>query len=193
MKLTVNEIFYSLQGEGRRTGEASIFIRLAGCNLKCPFCDTDFSAGKVMTVYEILEKISGYPCTWIVWTGGEPALQLTGNCLQFFKNAGYRQAIETNGTLPLPAPLDYIACSPKERYETIREHIPAVNEIRLPVQKGDNLPDISILPYADSYLVSPVFDGNAMNRENIDYCVSLVRRNPQWSLSLQTHKLIHIA
>lgn len=114
MSLTVNEIFYSLQGEGGRTGEASIFIRLSKCNLACSFCDTDFEFGNRMTLDEILAEISQYPCQWIIWTGGEPTLQLKDETVAFFTEKGYKQAIETNGTRRVPAGIDYITCSPKQ-------------------------------------------------------------------------------
>jgi organic radical activating enzyme len=192
MKLNVNEIFYSLQGEGKRAGEASIFIRLTQCNLACTFCDTDFAQGTDMDLDEILAVLKEYPCRWIIWTGGEPTLQLKDEHLLFFKGKGYKQAIETNGTNPVSPLIDYITCSPKHRYAKIKEYIPRVDEIRIPVKWGDSLPDIKILPIADSYLVSPIFDGDKIVRTNVEYCVHLVKENPVWALSLQIHKLIHI-
>ena len=192
MKLNVNEIFYSLQGEGARVGEPSVFIRLTKCNLSCVFCDTDFFTGKDMEIMEILDAIKPYPCKWIIWTGGEPTLQLKDCHLMPFKKAGYNLAIETNGTLPIPSLIDYISCSPKEHYEDVKRLIPKVNEIRIPVEDGDILPDITMLPHADKYFISPVFDRDKPNRRNIDYCVNLVKLNPQWALSLQVHKLINI-
>jgi len=192
MKLNVKEIFYSLQGEGGRTGEASIFIRLTKCNLSCSFCDTDFADGQDMTAGEILKNISRYPCKWIIWTGGEPTIQLTNEVLLYFKEAGYNQAIETNGTNKIPALIDYIACSPKKNYERVKKINPIVDEIRIPVQKGDVLPDLKSLPDARKYFLSPVFNGNEINAENIAYCVGLVKDNPDWTLSLQIHKLINI-
>ncbi len=192
MKLTVNEIFYSLQGEGGRVGEASIFIRLTECNLACDFCDTEFTKGKEMSIDEILTVIKEYPCQWIIWTGGEPTIQLEDKHLAVFREHGYKQAIETNGTRKVSELIDYIACSPKVNYETIKNRIPAVNEIRIPIKKGDALPDISIFPKADNYYLSPIFDENRINQENVDYCVDLIKQNTQWSLSLQIHKLIHI-
>jgi organic radical activating enzyme len=192
MSPVVNEIFYSLQGEGGRAGQASIFIRLAKCNLACDFCDTDFASGKAMSVLEILEKIRFFGCKWIIWTGGEPTLQLTGKIVDFFKKNGYLQAIETNGTNKVPAGIDYIACSPKRGFETVKNLIPEVDELRFPMKKGDLLPDISILPKAKRYLLSPIFDGQNIVRENVDYCVELIKQNPQWGLSLQMHKLIDI-
>lgn len=192
MKLIVNEIFYSLQGEGGRSGEASIFIRLTKCNLACSFCDTDFADGDVMTIDEILEEIKQYPCKWIIWTGGEPTIQLKDEYLAVFRKHGYKQAIETNGTRLVPSLIDYITCSPKQDYETIKSRIPVVNEIRIPVKVGDTIPDASIFPKADNYFLSPIFDGDKINLENVDYCVEQIKLNSQWELSLQVHKLIHI-
>lgn len=192
MKLNVNEIFYSLQGEGGRSGEPSIFIRLTQCNLTCSFCDTDFAHGDDMTLVEILETIKQYPCRWIIWTGGEPTLQLKDDHLAFFKAHGYKQAIETNGTKKVPSLIDYITCSPKKNYETIKTRIPFANEIRIPLKEGDILPDISVFPEADKYFVSPIFDADKINLQNVNYCVELIKQDPRWTLSLQIHKLIHI-
>ncbi len=192
MSLKVNEIFYSLQGEGGRTGEASVFVRLSGCNLACSFCDTDFAYGKPMSEQEILDEIGHFGCNWIIWTGGEPTLQLTDETVSFFKENGFLQAIETNGTRRVPAGIDYITCSPKQYFEKIRALIPQVDELRFPVQKGDPLPDISLLPKAKKYFLSPIFDEMNIIPENVAYCVELIKANPQWVLSLQTHKLIGI-
>jgi len=192
MKLTVNEIFYSLQGEGGRSGEASIFIRLTQCNLACSFCDTDFADGNDMSLEEILGVIKAYPCKWIIWTGGEPTIQLRDEHLVFFRSHGYKQAIETNGTRRVPSLIDYITCSPKQRYETIKSHIPKVNEIRIPIAAGDMLPDTAIFPEANYYFLSPIFDADKINVENVNYCVELIKQHPEWRLSLQIHKLIHI-
>jgi 7-carboxy-7-deazaguanine synthase len=192
MNLNVNEIFYSLQGEGGRTGQASIFIRLAKCNLACSFCDTDFERGVKMSLEEVLKEIEQYNCKWIIWTGGEPALQLNDKIVAFFKERGYLQAIETNGTKRIPSGIDYITCSPKQNFEIVKELIPEVDELRFPIQKGDPLPDISILPKTNRYLLSPIFDNDKVIQENVDYCISLIKDNPVWALSLQTHKLIGI-
>lgn len=192
MKLIVNEIFYSLQGEGGRQGEASIFIRLTKCNLSCSFCDTDFHSGIEISLDDIAEKIKQYPCKWIIWTGGEPTIQLKDEHILFFKQLGYKQAIETNGTKPVSKHIDYITCSPKQNYTKTVEIIPTVDEIRIPLKVGDPLPCITTLPLADNYYLSPIFDGNDVNKENISYCVEQILNNPQWKLSLQIHKLINI-
>lgn len=192
MNLNVNEIFYSLQGEGGRSGQASIFIRLAKCNLACSFCDTDYERGVKMTTDEVLKEIEPYGCKWIIWTGGEPTLQLNDAIVELFKEKGYLQAIETNGTRKVPSGIDYITCSPKQQFEKVKLLIPEVDELRFPIQQGDTLPDLSILPKAKHHFLSPIFDDLTIIQENIDYCVSLVKENPSWALSLQIHKLIGI-
>ena len=193
MNLKIKEIFYSLQGEGGRQGEASIFVRLSGCNLNCAFCDTDFSGGEDMTREQILSQIRKYPCHWIVWTGGEPTLQLTDECLLFFKNAGFHQAIESNGHKPLSTLLDYTVVSPKYITDNIKNTNPKVDEIRLPVCSNDFIPPIESLPKAHNYFLSPIFSNHAsQTKNNIDYCVEQIKQNPQWRLSLQIHKIIGI-
>lgn len=194
MNLNVNEIFYSLQGEGGRQGEASIFIRLTHCNLACDFCDTDFETGQDLSLEKILSEISPYHCHWIVWTGGEPTLQLTDEVLLFFKSKGYKQAIESNGLKPLSKLLDYTVCSPKGIHMSAVKKINSkVNEVRLPVKSGDRLPEIHELPEADYYFLSPVFTSKSQTTaENINYCVELIKENPEWRLSVQLHKLINI-
>jgi len=193
MSLKVKEIFYSLQGEGGRQGEASIFIRLSGCNFKCPFCDTDFSGGDEMTPEEILQTIRAFSCRWIIWTGGEPTLQLTDAILQFFKQAGYRQAIESNGRQRLSALLDYTVVSPKLQYgeDYALRCNPRVDEVRLPIQAGQQIPDIQIFPLAQYYFLSPVFEESLQNtKRNIDYCIEHIMQHPRWRLSVQLHKLV---
>ena len=193
MNLKVKETFYSLQGEGGRQGAASIFIRLSGCNLKCDFCDTDFSGGEDMSWEAILFLIEQYPCRWIVWTGGEPSLQLTDACLLFFKQAGYSQAVESNGYNRLSELLDYTVVSPKGQKDYARKINPRVNEIRLPVQENDCIPPLESLPKAEYYFLSPIFTENqAETKANIDYCVKQVLQCPEWRLSLQVHKWIGI-
>lgn len=192
MNLRVNEIFYSLQGEGGRTGEPSIFIRLSKCNLSCSFCDTEYETGIKMSIEEVLNHIEQFSCKWIIWTGGEPTLQLTDEVISIFKEKGYKQAIETNGTRRVPNGLDYITCSPKQEFHIIKNLIPEVDELRFPISVGDALPDINILPKANKYYLSPIFDDKKIIPENVEYCIDLTMKNPPWALSIQMHKLIGI-
>lgn len=197
LTLTVREIFYSLQGEGSRAGEPSIFIRLAFCNKDCWFCDTDWSFGTNMTLNAIFEEISQYDCKWIVWTGGEPTLQLDDAIVEVFKDAGYKQAIETNGTKVPPAGLDYITCSPKVDTGRLKRSFRDrhVGEFRYPVgEEGMEPPPISELPHADYYYISPLFLGEVKKRfqldgKNLQDCINFVKDTPGWRLSMQQHKI----
>jgi organic radical activating enzyme len=193
MNLNVKEIFYSLQGEGGRQGEASIFIRLTGCNLKCKFCDTDFAEGRDMNFGQIMAIIKQFPCKWIVWTGGEPSLQLTDEILLFFKKQGYLQAIESNGHKKLSDLLDYTVVSPKGNPAYAKEQNPEVDEVRLPVKKGMDIPPLDLLPAAKQYFLSPIFtSGMQSTNANLYYCVKYIKLHPEWRLSVQMHKLIGI-
>lgn len=110
----VNEIFYSLQGEGCFTGTPAVFVRLSGCNRVCPFCDTDFVAFTTMSADEILAEVGQYPADHVVITGGEPTLQLDDALVEKLKSQGKFIQIETNGSRPVPPGVDWVTCSPKE-------------------------------------------------------------------------------
>ena len=101
-KKRINDIFYSLQGEGHNTGRAAIFIRFSGCNLKCPFCDTDFSQYEELSDDDIIERIKDFPSRFVVLTGGEPSLQVDTPLIDKLHAHGYEIAMETNGTHPVP-------------------------------------------------------------------------------------------
>lgn len=198
--MKVKEIFYSIQGEGGRQGEASIFIRLANCNLNCWFCDTDWTKGIEMSLEQIQNEIKDFNCKWIVWTGGEPTLQLNDSILSYFADLGYKQAIETNGTNKVPSLIDYITCSPKNEVslKDLHNNFPeGVNEFRYPISDDVKIPSIKSLPYADNYFVSPIFTGEVkkrfeLNEQNINKCIDFVLKNTDWKLSLQIHKILNI-
>jgi organic radical activating enzyme len=191
--MKINEIFYSLQGEGHFTGRPAIFIRFAGCNLRCPFCDTDFLTFTEMTEEEILATISRYPAHFVILTGGEPSLQLTPSFIAALKEAGYFITIETNGTHPLPTGIDWITLSPKSAFvkhaEVVLEYC---NELKL-VYNGKVNPKDFLSIKADEYYLQPCDTGNEMAnavilQSTIDYC----KKHPLWSLSLQMHKIVGI-
>ncbi len=200
MKIT--EIFYSIQGEGARAGEASMFVRLAGCNLTCSFCDTEFASG-VEWDNETLESQmhlklpiwKGRPADisrWIVWTGGEPTESLTEDTVFWFKEHGWKQAIETNGTNPVPRGIDWVCCSPKVAEHVLAKNFPrGVDELRYVRHAGQPAVPVPLIP-AKRLFLSPMFDGDKPNQENLRHCVKLCLENPQWSLSLQLHKLIRV-
>jgi organic radical activating enzyme len=194
-KLKVVEIFNSIQGEGANVGKSATFIRLSNCNKNCSFCDTDWDKGTEMTVEEILTEAQRYSSKMIIWTGGEPTLQLTAEILNEFKN--FYQAIETNGTNPVPYGIDYISCSPKVGINTLNRNFDSVDEFRYPVVVGDKIPSVDELPLATNYFLSPIFVGEEkkhleINKRNLDYCLLLIQQDPRWRLSVQLHKLLNV-
>ncbi len=110
----INELFYSLQGEGFHTGTPAVFIRFSGCNLKCDFCDTRHESGTLMTDEELLERVSAFPCRMVILTGGEPGLWIDDDLVEKLHALGKYVAIETNGTCVLPEAIDWVTCSPKQ-------------------------------------------------------------------------------
>ena len=109
----INEIFYSLQGEGFHVGTPAVFVRFSGCNLKCEFCDTRHKEGVMMSDEEILEQVCQYPCKTVILTGGEPGLWVDEDLVAALHKAGKYVCIETNGTCVLPESIDWVTCSPK--------------------------------------------------------------------------------
>tara|TARA_Y100000590_G_scaffold469106_1_gene654900 strand:+ start:508 stop:1116 length:609 start_codon:yes stop_codon:yes gene_type:complete len=198
MKLKINEIFYSLQGEGLRAGEPSIFIRLQGCSAKNScfksgvICDTNFEDGTDWDLDVIKSFIKKYNCKWIVWTGGEPLDQLTEKIIDFFKP--YKQAIETSGIHKPPNNLDWIVLSPKINENLIlKKFIPRnkddfhCDELRWVRKYLDEIPITKIK--AKKYYISPHFDKETINDKNLKWCIDLCLNNPKWSLSIQQHKI----
>jgi 7-carboxy-7-deazaguanine synthase len=196
-KLKVVEIFHSVQGEGRNTGRAAVFVRLANCNKDCWYCDMgdEMTAGEILDEVQKFSSPTDYPNNLIIWTGGEPTLQLTNDVLELFE--GYYNCIETNGTKPVPTKIDYITCSPKVSPEILMKNFKFVNEFRYPIAEGSVIPSITTLPPADHYYVSPMFMGEEkkrfeVNEKNINFCIDFVKKNPAWKISLQTHKMLNI-
>lgn len=193
--MKVTEVFYSLQGEGYRTGQPSVFIRLSGCNLTCSFCDTDFESSVEWTPEQIeaeIKKRGWGHAKWIVWTGGEPTLQLTDAIVEHFKAAGWKQAIETNGSHPTPTGIDWVACSPKVAEHVLVKSFPnGVDELRYVRHAGQPGIPKPMIPAKQKYL-SPSFDGDKLNQKNLAHCIKLCLENPEWTLSVQSHKLTKI-
>ena len=210
----VNDIFYSLQGEGRNTGRAAVFVRFAGCNLRCPFCDTEFDTFREMTAEEIVAAISQYPARFVVLTGGEPTLQVDEAFVDLLHQHGYEVAMESNGTRPAPNNLDWLTVSPKESprgamNEDGGTRLP--NELKVVFDENTD-PETYLLPPSlqskaaepsASFLLprenppllylQPCDTGDAeRNARIINRCVDYIKAHPQWRLSLQTHKLIDI-
>ena len=205
MTYAVKEMFLTLQGEGMQAGRRAVFLRMAGCNLwsgreadraraQCRFCDTDFvgtdgenggryAAGALADRTAALWGRGARPL--VVVTGGEPTLQLDAPLIDALHAAGFEIAIETNGTLPAPAGLDWICVSPKAGTEIVQRR---GNELKL-VWPQAGIDPAALLGWDfDHFLIQPMdcVDAAAARAAAIDY----VMRHPRWALSLQTHKLL---
>lgn len=196
MKKKVNDIFYSLQGEGRNTGRAAIFVRFAGCNLRCPFCDTDFSGYREMSDEDIIAAISSYPSRFVVLTGGEPTMQADDNFIALLHSHGYEVAMETNGTRPVPAGTDWVTVSPKEPFtgKAGRLAVSSCNELKCIFDENSMTTAHHELLCngitADYYYLQPCDTGDAVRNKVITAaCIDYICNHPKWRLSLQTHKL----
>ena len=205
----INDIFYSLQGEGHNTGRAAVFVRFAGCNLRCSFCDTEFDTYREMTDDEVVAEISRYEVRGtryedckplIVLTGGEPTLQVDEALVHQLHQHGYWVAMESNGTRPAPGNLDWLTVSPKfngEAWHLLQDgkqpdEVKIVFDLETP-RRLENL----TLPYPNvqpPYLfLQPCDKGDtAANATIMSACIDYIKRHPRWRLSLQTHKLIGI-
>jgi len=205
----IKEIYYTLQGEGQYSGRPAVFCRFSGCNLWsgieadrhkaiCQFCDTDFwgldgENGGKYTAEELSTKLSSlWPegnidDKFVVFTGGEPLLQMDASMNEIVHSHGFEIAIETNGTIEVPEGVDWVCMSPKANTDII-------------VRKGDELkviyPQFGIDPqdfekidFTHLYL-QPM--DNAYLEENTVACIEYCKVNPKWRLSIQTHKLLNI-
>jgi 7-carboxy-7-deazaguanine synthase len=197
----VNEIFFSLQGEGMRAGTPNVFIRLSGCNLTCNKaedgfdCDTEFVSGRAMSVEEVVEearrvtrRAGNTADIGVILTGGEPALQLApqGDPLIAALRDCFRPvAIETNGSYPIPEGITWSTCSPKVAEHAVK--VERCDELKYVRGYGQGIPKPKAK--ANHYLISPAFDGGLLDPRALEWCIELVKENPEWRLSVQQHKL----
>jgi 7-carboxy-7-deazaguanine synthase (Cx14CxxC type) len=203
-------MFYTLQGEGAHAGRPAVFCRFAGCNLwtgreqdrssaVCQFCDTDFvgtdgeGGGKFADALTLAQRINSfwpdtYPASkYVVFTGGEPLLQLDLALIDCMHAQGFEIAIETNGTIVVPTGVDWICVSPKVGAQLI---VHKGNELKVVIpQIGQELADYEALDF-DHFFVQPM-DSPFIAR-NTTLAIDVCKRNPKWKLSLQTHKLLQI-
>lgn len=205
----IKELYYTLQGEGAQTGRPAVFCRFTGCNLWsgreedretaiCRFCDTDFwgmdgENGGRYSAEELASKVRGlFPAAaggrpYVVCTGGEPLLQLDEPLVGAFHSAGLEVAIETNGTLPVPAGVDWVCMSPKAGTEIV---VKRGQELKLVFPQPGAEPE-RFLGWSFDYFFLQPMDG-PLREENTRLAVGYCLQHPQWRLSLQTHKYLNI-
>jgi 7-carboxy-7-deazaguanine synthase len=208
MTYQVKEIFYTLQGEGANAGRPAVFCRFAGCNLwsgreedrasaVCRFCDTDFvgtdgpDGGRFRRADELADAIASrwtaHGQRFVVFTGGEPLLQLDAELIAAVHARGFEIAVETNGTIAAPAGIDWICVSPKAGAPLVQVR---GHELKVVVpQPGLSLDELAALPFERRYL-QPM-DGPAA-AANTDWAIAHCLRDPRWRLSVQTHKVLGI-
>ncbi len=186
----INEIFYSLQGEGFYTGTPSVFVRFSGCNLSCPFCDTDHNQGVMMTADEIAAAVNAFPASHVVLTGGEPSLFVDDELTAALQ--GHFIAMETNGTHPVAAGVDWITMSPKSDFVDGAEPVlTECDELKL-VYTGQNLDRYASFAARHHFLQPCDYGDAGKNRLLLKECIQACLDNPVWRLSLQTHKYLDI-
>ncbi|MDP9018705.1 MAG: 7-carboxy-7-deazaguanine synthase QueE [Candidatus Eremiobacteraeota bacterium] len=189
--LQINEIFYSLQGEGSYSGVPAVFVRLAGCNLSCDFCDTDYSLKSFASIEQIVEAVRrlGGECPMVILTGGEPLAQAeTLPLIDALARDGRRVHIESNGTILTDLPHNvWLTVSPKERLTDGMAK--RANEAKLIVDQRVPLEWLSRFPTETPVFLQP--EGN--KPENIALAIDAIKAAPRrLRLSLQTHKMIGI-
>ena len=210
MRYQIKEIFYTLQGEGAMAGRPAVFCRFTGCNLWsgreedraqaiCTFCDTDFRgtdglnggtypdaehlAMKIASCWPDLSKGTPY----VVCTGGEPLLQMDVAFTQAVKKYGFEIAVETNGTKPIVAGIDWVCVSPKSTTNLV---VTEGNELKLVYPQIDASPEQFEKLSFEHFYLQPMDGENAKikERQTLDYCL----KNPQWKMSVQVHKWLNI-
>ena len=205
-KYSVHKIFGpTIQGEGGMTGTVCHFIRLSGCNMwdgrpetraesTCPFCDTDFLSHTLMTADQIVEELQALGIVyWVTISGGEPALQVDQRLIDALHSAGYMVAIETNGTKPLKAQLDYVTVSPK--LPPAQTVITVCDCLKLVFPHPNPLITPEAFDYvrADTRYLQPLdAEESSATQANIQLVLECLYRNPQWKMSLQTHKMLGV-
>jgi organic radical activating enzyme len=190
--LKVTTIFYSIQGEATHIGKASIFIRLYGCNLECPFCD-DLLHTEKYTHYayeEILNQISKYPSKHIIITGGEPSIYDLNDFIEFLQKHNYYVSIETNGfNFCNISNADWITYSPKDWTQI---DLTYADEFKFVVNRQTDIGPLLGLRTTKPMFIQPENGLHIPNMENIQHCINLVQQYSHFKLSVQMHKFLAI-
>ncbi|MBR3603250.1 MAG: 7-carboxy-7-deazaguanine synthase QueE [Elusimicrobiaceae bacterium] len=191
--LKVNEIFYSIQGEGPHSGMAAVFVRLAGCSMGCDFCDTKyaFAQGEMLSIAQIVQQMSQHPCRNAIITGGEPTEQDFAALAVALKKEGWTVHMESNGAQVADvSAIDFLVISPKKYVS--QEMLKKAHAIKIVVGQQSDLQDLkSYFQYANER-TAVCLQPESNLQENIDLCVKLIKQNPFLRLSLQMHKMAKI-
>lgn len=197
VKYPVMEHFYTLQGEGRYTGQAAYFIRLGGCDVGCVWCDVkeswDEQAHPLMSVEELVREASSHPARIVVITGGEPTLHDLQPLTQALKEAGFRTHMETAATNPITGVWDWITLSPKKFKVPLNENLPLANELKVVVFHPSDFKwaesFLSFVSESCQLFLQPEW---SKHERMANLIIEYIEQHPEWALSLQTHKFVHI-
>lgn len=194
--IPIAEIFYSIQTEGANAGMPAVFVRFAGCNLACQWCDTDHSAALSLEPLDILQMAEqeGQGCRNVIFTGGEPTVQPRFNEVAALFHPWFR-CVETNGTTEMPLSVDWITVSPKigVLQRNPRHQYPGYvrrfgNELKVIYDAAvlPQLPEIQHSTEFQHYFIQPC------SMQNVDAVVEYVKQNPSWRMSYQWHKILNL-
>ncbi len=195
--LFINEYFYSLQGEGAYSGQAALFIRLAGCAVYCPWCDSpdswNIANGREMSCDELLQIAIDCGCSIVVITGGEPTMQELSEITAKLKSAGLRVHLETSGTGSLTGEFDWITLSPKSLVECKEEYFAVANELKVVISSVSELEWAEELATKVNGEAKLMLQSEWSVRESIyPLLIDYIKKNNRWQLSVQTHKYLGI-
>ena len=191
-KFPIVEIFHSVQGEGFHVGKPHVFVRFGNCNLRCEWCDTDFLTYEEMNLGEIVERVLSFECDRVIFTGGEPAMQDLSIIGSALKKHDISLSIESNGTIPIDPIIDWICISPKDQiYPNIPIKQLSGDELKV-VYCGQDLSMYDDLKSGFTHhFIQPCYmdqDSVEENGRSFRDVEAIVKENPGWRLSLQTHK-----
>ena len=192
--ININDVFWTVQGEGANWGRRALFVRMPFCNLSCSWCDTSFNTFKKWTSDEFIAFATKESCRFAVITGGEPTMNKhTPLVIEILKSLGFELAIESNGTFPVPLGIDFVTISPKRDadYDINDDAFKKASEFKYVVDEGF---DFNILLRHDvndgrRYTLSPEF---GQLDKSIKTIIDFITENPKWRISLQTHKWMKI-
>lgn len=192
----IMEHFYTIQGEGAHTGRASYFIRTAGCDVECWWCDVkdswDEEKHPRMKVNDLVAEVKASNTEFVVITGGEPLLHDLFPLTKALKELGVQVHIETSGSSPLSGELDWITLSPKRFKKPLDEVFPYVDELKVVVLTNKDLTwaeeNAAKCPGTTKLLLQPEWD----TPKSVPLIVEYVKANPKWGISLQTHKYLQV-
>ena len=196
-EIPVMESFYTIQGEGYHSGRAAYFIRTAGCDVGCVWCDVkeswDVAPSQLKPIAEIIEEVKASKTNFVVITGGEPTMYDLGPLTKALKAIGMEIAIETSGAYPMSGEFDWICLSPKKFKNPLEENYERADELKMIIFNQHDFKWSTELakkvkPTCKLFL-QPEWE---KEEQMLPFIIDYVKTNIEWKISLQTHKYLNI-